>query len=188
MQLFWEKGYEGSGMTELLDRMGIGRQSLYDTYGSKKDLFREALERYVATRIHSVRAVLEAPGSPLVNVRRALAFYEQHCTSGSGLGCLLVNTLAESGALDEEFGPELRKTVLQRELKGLETMFRQAFERAQEAGELVADAEPRALARTMLGLVCGVMVLGRVGVTKAVVRDSIRMQDRLLDSVTAAPA
>jgi len=185
MQLFWEKGYEGAGMTELLARMGIGRQSLYDTYGSKKELYGEALEHYMETRLVQVREILEAPGSPLGNVRRALAFYEQHCTSGNGLGCLLVNSLAESGALDEALGPDVREELLLRKVRTMEAMFRATFERAKEAGELVADAEPRALARSMLGLASGVTVLGRAGVTKAMVRDAIRMHGRLLDAVAA---
>ncbi len=186
MQLFWEKGYEGSGMAELLDRMGIGRQSLYDTYGSKKQLFLEALEHYMEIRIGHLRGILEAPGSPLANLRRVLGFYEQHCTGGSGLGCLLVNTLAESGALDETFGPELRTKFLQRKVKTLEAMFRAAFVRAKEAGELVPDAEPRALARSMVALASGVTLMGRIGVSKSMVRDTIRMHGRLLDSVATS--
>ena len=30
MEVFWEHGYEAAGMAELTERMGIGRQSLYD--------------------------------------------------------------------------------------------------------------------------------------------------------------
>ena len=46
MELFWARGYEGTGMRELLQHMGIGRQSLYDTFGDKRSLFIEALKCY----------------------------------------------------------------------------------------------------------------------------------------------
>ena len=44
--LFWEKGYESTSMQDLVETMGIGRASLYDTFGSKQELFAEVLERY----------------------------------------------------------------------------------------------------------------------------------------------
>ncbi len=43
---FWEAGFEGSSMQNLVDRMGISRQSLYDTYGNKRELFEAALKKY----------------------------------------------------------------------------------------------------------------------------------------------
>ena len=33
MDLFWSQGYEATGVTQLCDRMGLGRQSLYNTFG-----------------------------------------------------------------------------------------------------------------------------------------------------------
>ena len=178
MQLFWEKGYEAAGLTELLERMGIGRQSLYNTFTDKRVLFLEAIEHYVGTRLSQVRGLLEAPGSPLRNIRRVLAFYEEHNTSGNELGCLLVNSLAEFGASHPDFGSPLRD-----QMESLETVFRDAFERAREAGELLDDASPRALARAVCAMACGVCTMGRAGMSKATVRDAIRMNAKLIDSV-----
>ncbi len=36
MQLFWAKGYAATGLAELQEQMGIGRKSLYDTFGNKR--------------------------------------------------------------------------------------------------------------------------------------------------------
>ena len=49
---FRERGFEGTSIQVLVDRMGIHRASLYDTYGSKEQLFREVLEDY-ADLVHS---------------------------------------------------------------------------------------------------------------------------------------
>ncbi len=35
MQLFWAKGYAATGLAELQEQIGIGRKSLYDTFGNK---------------------------------------------------------------------------------------------------------------------------------------------------------
>ncbi|OKH17284.1 TetR/AcrR family transcriptional regulator [[Limnothrix rosea] IAM M-220] len=49
MALFWEKGYPATGLTELLECMGIKRQSLYNTFGNKHGLFLEAIAHYSST-------------------------------------------------------------------------------------------------------------------------------------------
>ena len=46
MNLFWSRGYEALGVSELLDGMGIQRQSFYNAFGSKEGLFLEAFNLY----------------------------------------------------------------------------------------------------------------------------------------------
>ena len=177
MQLFWEKGYEGTGMAELLERMEIGRQSLYDTFGNKRDLFLEVMEHYAKTRIREVRGILEGARSPLAGIRTLLKRYEEHSTCEGSLGCLFVNTMAESAAPIEGFD-----CVLQDKLKGLEQMYRGVFEAAKEAGELRPDADTLGLARVMCSLMISVMLMGRIGVAKPMIRDAIRMNRSLIEA------
>src|SRR5687768_4900357 len=47
MEIFGEKGFEGTSLQDLLKHLGIARQSLYDTYGTKRDLFFLAVKYYV---------------------------------------------------------------------------------------------------------------------------------------------
>ncbi len=46
IKAFASHGYEGASTAALLTRMGISRQSLYDTFGDKRRLYLEALGRY----------------------------------------------------------------------------------------------------------------------------------------------
>ncbi len=46
MEAFWARGYEATSMQDLVEHMGINRQSLYDTFGDKHSLFLKALDRY----------------------------------------------------------------------------------------------------------------------------------------------
>jgi TetR/AcrR family transcriptional repressor of nem operon len=175
MHLFWERTYESVGLAELLERMDIARQSLYDTFGSKETLFREALLRYADVELGPIRDQLAAPGSPLRNLRRAMDSLASRSLDGSGRGCLLVNSLAESPVLSDDL-----RTVLDRVASGLESAFHGALESARTSGELVADADTRALARSLMGYVSGVAVMGRSGAAKAVIKDVVRMQRRLI--------
>jgi AcrR family transcriptional regulator len=96
--VFWDKGYDGSSIEDLTHVMGINRPSLYATFGNKRDLFMQAIDRYAAT--HGNRAFsafrLEADN------RRAIerffdASIECALAEGTPRGCL-INTVATEAA------------------------------------------------------------------------------------------
>jgi AcrR family transcriptional regulator len=49
MEVFWTRGYEATSLRDLVAAMGISKSSLYDTFGSKHELFLAAIDRYNAT-------------------------------------------------------------------------------------------------------------------------------------------
>jgi TetR/AcrR family transcriptional regulator, transcriptional repressor for nem operon len=53
---FWQQGFEGTNLPELLEAMGVGRASFYNAFGSKRDVFLRSLDLYFET----VRAYLES--------------------------------------------------------------------------------------------------------------------------------
>src|SRR6266404_2363210 len=61
LQVFWEKGYEGSSLSDLTEAMGINRPSLYAAFGNKEALFRKALDRYVEKTRAFVRDAINEP-------------------------------------------------------------------------------------------------------------------------------
>ena len=46
MRLFWRKGYSATSIADLTAAMGIGSPSLYAAFGSKEQLYAEALDHY----------------------------------------------------------------------------------------------------------------------------------------------
>src|SRR5919205_4395394 len=62
MELFWKRGYHATSIQDLVDRLGVNRQSLYDTFGGKDQLFQAALERYRELQGIPMRRCLEREG------------------------------------------------------------------------------------------------------------------------------
>ncbi|MEM9005453.1 MAG: TetR/AcrR family transcriptional regulator, partial [Cyanobacteria bacterium P01_F01_bin.86] len=60
MDVFWEHGYEAASLSQLLKQMGIGKKSLYDTFGNKQSLFLKALEHYAQTTLRDIKERLSA--------------------------------------------------------------------------------------------------------------------------------
>ena len=157
MLLFWRKGYEATSLPELLDHMGIGRQSLYDTFGDKRALYLEALSHYFRSRVGPIQTQLRAPGSVADNLRQVIGLWEKMAVESDGCGCLVGNCTAEKGATDPEIAERLAGYYAT-----LEEAFREAFERGQQQGEITVDAEAGELAKVFLRTTQGIALLSRV--------------------------
>jgi TetR/AcrR family transcriptional regulator, transcriptional repressor for nem operon len=46
-QLFWEKGFKGTSMDDLVKTTGLNKGSLYTCFGNKEEIFKLALENYL---------------------------------------------------------------------------------------------------------------------------------------------
>ncbi|MDF2694591.1 MAG: Transcriptional regulatory protein [Labilithrix sp.] len=94
LQVFWDKGYEATSTDDLLKAMGIGRQSMYDTFGDKHRLFIEALERYNAESSAALAERLSAGESPLTALESALFAIADESAASRARGCMGVNATA----------------------------------------------------------------------------------------------
>jgi TetR/AcrR family transcriptional regulator, transcriptional repressor for nem operon len=169
MQLFWRNGYAATSIRDLLDGMGIGYGSLYNTFGDKHALFLACLDRFRELRTSWIDEVLEDSGlSGIEEVFRrtvdGLVGFEPR------RGCLLANTAVELGPHDAEVAAKISRYV-----RHTEAVFERAVIRAQEAGEIPADRDPRALARFLVNALHGLRVLARVGTDRAVLEDAVRV-------------
>ena len=54
--VFWRNGYAGTAISELESALGVGRKSLYDTFGSKRELYLRSLEHYTDTVVQRICA------------------------------------------------------------------------------------------------------------------------------------
>lgn len=142
-RLFWEHGYEGTSIADLTEAMGIPPPSLYATYGSKEDLYRQAVD-HISEREN--KAALEALGGTLT-ARDAIAFYlhdaaARFTASGRPRGCMVSTAVLQHAEKSES----VAKLLSARRELGLQTI-KARFDRAISEGELAPDTDTDALAR-----------------------------------------
>ncbi|KPN95956.1 TetR/AcrR family transcriptional regulator [Lysinibacillus sp. ZYM-1] len=155
MQLFWEKGYEATSLSDLTARMGIQRPSIYSTFGDKKELFEAALRRYTTSRAADIRARLQSHTS----VKQAFAtFFEEviaaEYTKDLSNGCFCINTMVELAPHDERFEILTREHQLY-----LAVIFQETIERGVQAGEFEADMDAKSLAQALIVSLIGLTVM-----------------------------
>ena len=85
VELFRQQGYEATSVRDLTEHMQISRQSLYNTFGDKHQLFLSALDRY---RDQSVAAFLEVLGGPDASLPEIQTVFENLVTS-----CTRISTI-----------------------------------------------------------------------------------------------
>ncbi|MCB9521737.1 MAG: TetR/AcrR family transcriptional regulator [Myxococcales bacterium] len=168
--LFWRRGFAGVGISELEAELGIGRKSLYDTFGSKRELYLRSIEQYTDAVIGRICAGLsDARNDPLANLERVLGKLQEHHGSDESMGCLLGVAMAQLDAADDELAALLRG-YLQR----LESAFEATIRAAQAAGDLRNDVRPKDAAREFVALTQGMALMGRVGGMRATQRSIVR--------------
>ena len=166
-ELFWRKGYEAASMRELLDAMGIGRGSFYDTFGDKHTLFLSALDRFQEVRTSWVEDVLRGEGLDGIEevFRRSLDGLFQFQLPR---GCLLANSAVELAPHDPEVAARISGYI-----RRTEDAFRGALVRARDRGEIPSDSDPRALARFVVNTLHGLRVLARAGTDRETLEDTV---------------
>ncbi|MFB6436169.1 TetR/AcrR family transcriptional regulator [Streptomyces sp. NPDC056411] len=110
MRVFWQRGYADASLDALGSATGLGRGSLYGTFGGKDALFRQCLDRYASMYGARYEEALAAhPDDP---VRAVEAFFEvvlaRIADPGVPGGCLVAQSAAQSPTLKEERRTQVR--------------------------------------------------------------------------------
>ena len=108
MGLFWERGYEATSVQDLVERTGVGRRSMYDTFGDKHSLYLMALDRYIGLAEDRFRRLAATTADGLSAVRGLFAMLLESDPTDHR-GCLIVNSATELGPSDDEADERLRR-------------------------------------------------------------------------------
>lgn len=168
MEVFWEKGYKATSIQDLVDRMGIKRGSIYNTFGDKHSLFIEAVKYYAEEVTSKTIKVLESDGSPIENIRLFFETIVNTPPNRKTRGCLISNTVVELAPHDEKVADTVR-IILER----IQTTFLNCLDRAVELGELPKDTDTKALSHFLATSTHGLIVTGKSARNPKEVKDVV---------------
>lgn len=177
MGVFWANGFAATSTEDLTAAMGIGRQSLYNTFGDKRRLYAEALGAYQRRSIGGHLTRLSAPQSPLDGLRALLIGLAPEDDALRRLGCMGVASVSEFGAGDAELadirhkaGAALRARIAERISEG------------QAQGEIATDLSPLEAAAFIQMTMAGLQMAARGG---AAAEDLRRLAEFTTDRLRA---
>jgi TetR/AcrR family transcriptional regulator, transcriptional repressor for nem operon len=178
IELFWRRGYEATSMRDLLEGMGIGRGSFYDTFGDKRALFLAALDRFEESRTTWAIEVLETSPSPLAGIEEVFGRTIENLVGYEPRrGCLLANSAVELAPHDPEVAARISDYV-----RRTEEAFEGALVRAREMRGIPKKSDPRALARFLVTNLHGLRVMARAGADRETLEDAVRIALLALDA------
>ena len=155
---FADQGYEGTSTDDLLDAMGISRQSLYGAFGDKRQLYLKALRRYSAGNISTLIRILNTAPSPLKGIEAALTSFADAAKDKKATGCIGVGSICEFGRTDAEIA-ELNDVMADT----LTAALQRRLADARAMGELPNDLDVQAAADFLASTFIGMKVSARAG-------------------------
>jgi AcrR family transcriptional regulator len=160
MEVFWEKGFDGTSFADVEARTGVKKASLFAAYGDKRSLFLKALAAYQESAREAIRAGLAAnPAREAIRCWFATAagLAKGDCARR---GCLQVNAIVELGPHDADVAALAREhsTLVRAALA-------EAIGRGQRDGEFRTDASAETLAGYLVTALNGLSIGGKAGMS-----------------------
>lgn len=156
--LFWEKGYNGTSMQDLVNATGLNRSSFYNTFkGGKLELFVEALKHYQSTQnqfVESFRKTTETPKEVIVSLFESI---QRDVHEGNVKGCFLANCTTELANLDENIF-----SFLADNMTNIIKLFKSLVEEGQAIGEIDKNKDPEVLAQYLFSSLQGLRITSMI--------------------------
>lgn len=159
---FWETGYAATSVDDLTQCTGLGKGSLYGAFGTKHDMYVEALREYCDEVIAQFTDALVGDDAGAANrVRTFLKNYAKNARAMQN-GCLLSKAVSELAGRDADVDRLAKATF-----KRMEELFRDAVRAAQRAGDVAPDVDAGRVAVTLFTIVRGMESLAKTGASTA---------------------
>jgi TetR/AcrR family transcriptional regulator, transcriptional repressor for nem operon len=156
--VFREHGFEGASAEMLVKAMGIGRQSLYDTFGDKWRLYRSAVRRYgmgeSSAHFEALRSGVRAIDGIEAMLRRVVETADQPCL-GVGSICEFGVSRPDLTEVHALLAKTLRDAIAARICD------------AQLDGDVASDLDPETVSDFLVANIAGIRVAGRGGADRA---------------------
>jgi len=177
MEIFWSRGYEAASIQDLIEHMGINRQSLYDTFGDKHALYLQALDRYHEVEGRKVFELLEQPGSVKKTLRQLFEdVVEVSLCEGERRGCFMGNAMSELAGRCKETAARTCTNMA-----AAQGAFYRALLRGKKEGELKGVRDPQAVARFLFSSLQGLVLMAKATQDRKTLEDIVKVTLSVVD-------
>lgn len=175
LKVFWQQGFKTTTTKQLAKSANLSEGSLFNTFGSKRELYILSLQRY---REHAqfLFELIEKDTSPIHGFRAYWDAIAARATDKSRVnGCMITNATIEQSQ-DAKIA-EFIDTVHSEN----EKFFKKQLDRAVKLGELKQGTDTKALAQFFQHSVQGIRVLSRINPSKQKMRNIVNTAMSVLD-------
>ena len=165
LRLFWERGYEGTSVNDLLQATKLTKSSLYRTFGSKETLFWCVVRRYQRDFLDFRHQALAEPTPRRIAERLLDGMVELHSGGLNPMGCLELNT-SLAGSVESE-------SIRQELVRGREEFrvrLRDRFEETRAVAPLPPGMTSDDAAALIVSLIQGLAVQAKGGTSRDTAR------------------
>ncbi len=177
MQLFWQKGYHGTPLSELVAVTGLNKHSMYKEFGSKAGIFEECIEHYWMKALGEPLSLLRQKPLGLSNI---IAFFEdriEYICSKEFKSCLFVKATIEHDLVEDRALEHIQKK--NRVYTGA---FADCLKAAADSGEIPETSDPEFLTDYLFHFLVGMLVMGKPKKGKA---EAKKQLDFIISSLKA---
>lgn len=176
MELFWKKGFAATSIQDLVSHLGINRASLYNTFGDKEQLFKQAFQHYKTINTAGIRRFFAS--QPLVKDGFFQLFQmaiEESVSDQERKGCFVVNTTTELIPGDAHI-----LAILEENKQTFEGIFYDYLKQGYEAEQFTTDQSLKSIANLLFTFYNGLKVVAKVQPDRTALLDSVKVVLSLL--------
>ncbi len=170
LHLFRVKGYGVTTTENLREAMGIGRQSFYDTFKGKDEIYIEALEAYGLERYSSYVEIAQNEKSPLKAIEEILLTIPSEDDKDRKLACLGVSSVCEFGESNKEI-----KILNDSAGIAIHGLLSKLIDEGQKSGEIDKSLKVSEAATFLLSMLSGLRVSARAGASVESLHSTVKL-------------
>jgi TetR/AcrR family transcriptional repressor of nem operon len=175
-EVFWERGYNATSLTDLTNATGAGAGSLYNTFkGGKRELFKKALQQR-KEELNIFRESLKNCDHPISLIKKFFLDLADADKRDHFKGCIVANTVIEMALVDDELQNE---AVLI--LKETEQLYTLVISEEQDKGTITSKLPAEVIGKYLITFWCGINSLRRIYPDSDILKQQIEIHLKILD-------
>lgn len=154
-QLFWDKGYADTSLSDLCEATNLNRPSLYGAFGNKEQIFLKCLEAYREREFPRIMEGVDGEATALAKIRRIICNYSNFLSDcNQPCGCLVVSCQHHRNIL-----PQGIQCNLERIHDDFVSLLEKFFQEAVSSGEMAGSPNPKEAATALVTQLYGLVIL-----------------------------